>query len=557
MDVVRVPPDDSLTVLIDRAWAFIERRFLWLILLFLPLDALTFLISEATPEDPVGREWLLVFGGMVVGFLLSSLNFIGAAATIEGSRKGQELKPWQAWGRMLATAPRMTWTHVLVTLVLAPLYLLLIVPGFVGAVYLAFTPLSVYFMKLGGFSALRHSRALTRNRWWSTFFTFLVFNLPSLLVLVIFEMLPEQPAIQWAGVLFGTMTGSFAYVGPVLMFLAREPAALPWTPPAILEPAPAADAPAPIPEEKLSAEGEPVAEPVAEDERATETVPVAVAVPEPASRPPDADTEAFHRLEHDRWELVSGPYHDAFASLTQQAIPTLLDAVQCGPDVRLLDVACGPGYAAAAAASLGARPVGVDFASSMVRAAQNRYRALEFREADAADLPFETARFDAVVINFGMLHFAEPEKALSEAHRVLVPGGRVAFTVWDRPEEAVAFSIVIEAVRKGGNLEVPLPAGPPFFRFSDSSEAIGALMRSGFSAPSAQRLMLVWRLPSPESLFEAMLHATARTGAMLRAQSPQALVAIRDEVTRQAARYVRRDHVELPMPCVLSSGLKA
>src|SRR5205809_6238429 len=54
---------------------------------------------------------------------------------------------------------------------------------------------------------------------------------------------------------------------------------------------------------------------------------------------------------------------------------------------------------------------------------------IEFREGDAEALPFPEASFDAVVMNFGMLHLAHPERAVAEAFRVLSAGGRFAFTV--------------------------------------------------------------------------------------------------------------------------------
>ena len=69
--------------------------------------------------------------------------------------------------------------------------------------------------------------------------------------------------------------------------------------------------------------------------------------------------------------------------------------------VRLLDVASGPGYLAAAAAQRGADVVGVDFADSMVDQARRIYPALTFRIGSAEDLPFPDDDFDAVGISFG------------------------------------------------------------------------------------------------------------------------------------------------------------
>src|SRR5262245_10318660 len=149
--------------------------------------------------------------------------------------------------------------------------------------------------------------------------------------------------------------------------------------------------------------------------------------------------DAFKAFEHEGWERVAHPYRDAFSSLTMQSIEPLLDAVAAGPGVRVLDVACGPGDAAAAAAGRGAVATGVDFAAAMVAQAARLHPDIVFRDGDAEALPFAEGRFDAVFINFGVLHFAQPDRAIAEAHRILAPGGRFAFTVWAPPEKCAAF----------------------------------------------------------------------------------------------------------------------
>ena len=264
------------------------------------------------------------------------------------------------------------------------------------------------------------------------------------------------------------------------------------------------------------------------------------------------DPAAFRQFEHQGWQDIASRYHEGFAAVTTQAAPALLDAVRVAKGLRVLDVACGPGYVAAAAAARGAVATGIDFSSEMVEEARGRYPGFDFQEGDAEQLSFPDGSFDAVVMNFGMLHLGRPEKALQESHRVLRPRGRIAFTVWDTADTAIGFGIVIGAIQKLGDLNVPIPAGPPFFRFSDPEECKRVLAEAGFTDPTVAQVPQTWRLATPDALFEVMYNGSVRNAALLRAQKPNVLEAIRAEIRRGVEQ--RRN--ELPMPAVLASAQK-
>ena len=84
-------------------------------------------------------------------------------------------------------------------------------------------------------------------------------------------------------------------------------------------------------------------------------------------------------------------------------------------------------------------------------------RPVEWRQADAMQLPFADSTFDAVVCQFGVMFFPDRPKAFSEVRRVLRPGGVFAFNVWDRIEENQFADTVTTA------LASVFPADPPRF----------------------------------------------------------------------------------------------
>jgi SAM-dependent methyltransferase len=281
----------------------------------------------------------------------------------------------------------------------------------------------------------------------------------------------------------------------------------------------------------------------------------------PMTKPPDfpptpIDPEAFKRFEHAGWVEVGGDYGDVFGGLTTQAIEPLLDAAGVGTDHRVLDVASGPGYVATAAARRGAHPLGIDFSSSMIAVARRLHPDLEFREGDAEALPIDDTSVDAVVSGFGLLHFARPERAIAEAFRVLVHGGRVAFSVWDLPERAIGLGVVRAAIESHGRLDVGLPSGPDFFRFAHPQESRAVFEAAGFVPRPITTVPLTWRVSSAEAVIDGFLAAGVRTRGILRKQSPAELEAIRRQVRSALAPYERDGRLELPMPCVVLSAHK-
>ena len=131
---------------------------------------------------------------------------------------------------------------------------------------------------------------------------------------------------------------------------------------------------------------------------------------------------------YDRWSRVWN-----LAGYTNQAIYTATLAMLDQKHQLVLDVGCGTGLMSARLAASGRNVVGVDLSTAMIKRARRRSAPnLEFLHADAEDLPFESASFDAVVNLISFHHYPNPSAAASEFRRVLRPGGRLVLIAFDR-----------------------------------------------------------------------------------------------------------------------------
>ena len=129
---------------------------------------------------------------------------------------------------------------------------------------------------------------------------------------------------------------------------------------------------------------------------------------------PAVDLDAFDAFEAEGWEESAGAYERFFGGITDRVVARLLDGAAVGVGARVLDVATGPGWVAAHAAQRGASVVGIDIAEAMIARARDAYPGLECRRADAHELPFPDASFDAVVGNLAVMHLSRPERAMAE-----------------------------------------------------------------------------------------------------------------------------------------------
>ncbi len=264
---------------------------------------------------------------------------------------------------------------------------------------------------------------------------------------------------------------------------------------------------------------------------------------------------SFGEAERAGWTARAQSYDADFVLITNQAIPHVLGAIGALAGRRLLDVCCGPGHLAGAAAAGGAEAVGVDFAPTMIERARRHHPAVPFLVGDAEHLPHADAHFDAVACVFGVMHLPNPDLAMAEARRVLRPAGILAFTQWAADDELLR--IVADAVSAHGDPRVEMPPAPPLLRFSDPEECRRTLQAHGFEEITVSRVALVWKGTRPDGVLDLIYGGAVRAAMLIEAQRPAdrdrihgaILGAIGQRRTSDGGYVVRR-------PAVLATGLK-
>ena len=182
-------------------------------------------------------------------------------------------------------------------------------------------------------------------------------------------------------------------------------------------------------------------------------------------------------LPSERWGLrESADWWSAGQALRPQtlgvATEMMLDLASIQPGSRVLDVAAGTGDQTLMAARRVAQwgyVLAVDTSASMLNVAAEAARKegltnVETRVMDAENLMLDADSFDAVLCRIALHHFP---KALSEMHRVVKAGGKVAVIVFSALEKNPYYGIVFGTTQRLGNIPLPAPGEPRMCSLGD------------------------------------------------------------------------------------------
>jgi SAM-dependent methyltransferase len=240
----------------------------------------------------------------------------------------------------------------------------------------------------------------------------------------------------------------------------------------------------------------------------------------------------------------------------------LAEAAGWSAGARVLDVACGAGYpalAAARAVGSGGVVVATDLSAEMLAVAARRARALglenvEFVEADAESLGLPAGSFSGASNVCGLMFCPDAARAAREAHRVLAPGGRFAAVTWDEPAKSPFFGVILGVAGPALGLEPPAPDAPGPFRLASADALRSLLEDAGFSGVRVESAPMTFECASAAEYVRIFSDFAfkARMEALPRAEAGRFA-----EAVAEAARPFTRDgRLRLTATALRASGRK-
>lgn len=234
--------------------------------------------------------------------------------------------------------------------------------------------------------------------------------------------------------------------------------------------------------------------------------------------------------------------------------PLLVAAGEVTEGQTVLDVACGTGVVARAAAEqvgVEGAVVGVDLNEAMLGVARRLRPNIEWRQGDAAELPFPSGSFDVVLCQSAMMFFPDVQRALSEMARVVTADGTVAVQVFSNLESQAGYGPFVEvAARHAGPEATSLLS--TYWRLGDLVQLESLFEAAGLRVTSTRTHVGTARFDSIDELVAVEVKSTPLASRI----SDDVYQAILEETRQELKRFTTRNgKVEIPIEGHLITSL--
>ena len=238
-------------------------------------------------------------------------------------------------------------------------------------------------------------------------------------------------------------------------------------------------------------------------------------------------------------------------------VPAVLAAAEVVATDRILDVATGPGEAAALAlAQVGPAGlvVGADISLAMLDAAQTRLAGTRFRPvvADGQGLPFADGTFDAVLCQLGLMFFPDPAQGLHEFRRVLRPRRRAAVCVVSTRERAPMWGVLAEILTR--HLPDQREVLRLIFALADAERLERLLATAGFREIRVTRETREHSFASFDDYWDPLEEAPGSLAQAYRALPDASRQAVREEVRTRLAPFEAHGRLVMRAEMLIGAG---
>ncbi len=264
------------------------------------------------------------------------------------------------------------------------------------------------------------------------------------------------------------------------------------------------------------------------------------------------------------WQFagIADGYEKYLAPVLSKWTDAMFEKTELSEGEDVLDFACGTGIVTRRLADSVDTPgtvVGLDVEPAMLEVARTTASSLpinvQWYEANAEQMPFSDESFDVAYCQQGLQFMDNPTDALTEAHRVLRPGGRLAVGVWSKLDDSPHYAALTAALEKFAPQQAAAAMRAPFDALSSPDKLRRCIESAGFEEVQTEAITHQVSYPSAEEFFRReVVSWLADPVGDLSESSRHAIVTM---LERSLERHINDGTLQAPMKALIAWGMKS